>query len=203
MSKISDNEATILLLQQRLNQRGANIEVDGHGGSETRTALNLYFPSLQTIPAATPVAVAANDPASDKHYAIAKEYLGLRELPGAATHPDLVWMFQLAPSWLDQDDSKTAWCGILRGGVGFKAGTGMPKDHYRAAEWAKWGKAVDVTKPATWKKGDTIVMTRPGGNHVCLLDRVEGAKVWCLGGNQSNAVTIASFPISRITAVRR
>lgn len=204
MKKDTDNEAFVLRLQERLNQHGAKLEPDGHGGSETQSALDKYFPAIAgnaTPPKAIILPVDAGR--SARHYQLALKYRGLKEKPGAGTHPDLVPMFALAPKWLDQDDSETAWCGIFRGGVGAQAGTGLPQDHFRAAAWASWGTAVDVSKPQTWKQGDTLVMTRTGGNHVCLLDRVEGSKVWCLGGNQSNAVTIAPFPLARVTAVRR
>jgi hypothetical protein len=62
---------------------------------------------------------------------------------------------------------------------------------------------VEIARPDLWQRGDTIVMTRLGGNHVCLLDRVSGKYAYCLGGNQSDAVTISRFPLARITAVRR
>ncbi len=203
MSKATDNETTVLLLQQRLNQRGAKITEDGHGGSQTRTALNIYLPAMGTTPKTETIPVDAKAPASEKHYALALPYKGLTEQAGSGTHPELIPMFALTPSWLDRDDSKTAWCGIFRGWIGQKAGTGLPPEHYRAAEWANWGTKVARDMPSTWKRGDTIIMKRTGGYHVCLLDRVDGAYAWCLGGNQSNAVTIARFAISGITAVRR
>lgn len=201
MSKTADNEQLVRVLQMRLNQRGEALKIDGHGGPATLAALDRRLPDL--VPSPSPATAAAPMGTSARHYALAREYLGLREQPGSGTHPLLVPMFALTPSWLDRDDSVTAWCGIFRGWLGHRAGTGLPAEHFRAAAWAKWGRAVDVAKPATWQQGDTIVMTRPGGNHVCLLDRVDGQTAWCLGGNQSNAVTIAKFPLSRITAVRR
>lgn len=41
-----DNEATIQLLQQRCRQRGHALEIDGHGGNETRKALDAVLPDL-------------------------------------------------------------------------------------------------------------------------------------------------------------
>lgn len=204
MSKVIDNEQTILTLQARLNQRGHSLILDGHAGARTRAALNIVLPDLH--PAVAPPAPAPAPGAvtnSRRHYDVARQYLGIKEKPGSGTHPQIALMFALAPSWLDQDDSKTAWCGIFRGWIGQRCGTGLPPEHYRAAAWAKWGRAVDVSKPATWQQGDTIVMTRPGGNHVCLLDRVAGQFAWVLGGNQSNSVNITRFPLSRVTHVRR
>jgi uncharacterized protein (TIGR02594 family) len=136
-------------------------------------------------------------------YAAATRYLGIKETPGAASHPLIRAWIGEAAVWLDKDDSKTAWCGCFRGHLGIETATGLPPAHYRAAAWAKWGTRIDITKPLLWQRGDTIVMTRPGGNHVCILDRIQGTKAYCLGGNQSDAVTIAPFPLTRITHVRR
>lgn len=191
-----------MLVQTRCVQRGAVMKVDGEPGPITQKALDTYFPdkapSIQT-----PVRVSADMSNSDKHYALALPYKGTTEQAGSGTNPALVPMFELTPDWLDRDDSKTAWCGIFRGWLGHKAGTGLPSNHFRALEWASWGTVIALSRPDTWKRGDTIVMKRTGGYHVCLLDRVDGNSVWCLGGNQSNAVTIAKFPISDIIAVRR
>lgn len=140
---------------------------------------------------------------SARIYVTALKYLGTKEVAGKGSNSKIQAWIKLAASWLDPDDSNTAWCGCFRGAIGYETATGVPSAHYRAASWANWGKSVPLATPSAWQRGDTIVMTRPGGNHVCLLDRVVGKTAYCLGGNQSDAVTIAPFPISRITAVRR
>jgi len=140
---------------------------------------------------------------SSRLYEAALVHLGTSEVKGSGSNAKIRGWIKQAASWLDGDDSKTAWCGCFRGYIGIETATGCPPEHYRAASWAKWGKPVDVRSPDIWNQGDTIIMTRPGGNHVCLLDRVVGKTAYCLGGNQSDAVTIAAFPISRITHVRR
>jgi uncharacterized protein (TIGR02594 family) len=136
-------------------------------------------------------------------YASALKYLGTKEVPGPRTNAKIKAWIKQAAVWLDDDDSATAWCGCFRGAIGIETATGVPATHYRAASWEFWGDPVNLSRKDLWQKGDTIIMTRPGGNNVCLLDSVEGRHVWCLGGNQSDAVTIAKFPISRVTSVRR
>lgn len=136
-------------------------------------------------------------------YAAALKHLGTAEVKGKASNPKIRAWIKQAAQWLDGDDSATAWCGCFRGAIGLATGTGVPREHYRAASWATWGQAVDITNAAAWQKGDTIVMTRPGGNHVCLFDRLEGNVVFCLGGNQGDAVTIDPYPRRRITHIRR
>jgi len=139
---------------------------------------------------------------SERIYGHALRDNGLKEMPGRASEPRITAAILAAASWLDPDDSKTAWCGCIRGLWGIETGTGVPPEHYRAASWATWGTAV----PGGLKnavQGDTIVMTRTGGNHVCLFVRQDATHVWCFGGNQSDAVNVQKFPKSRVTHVRR
>ena len=46
MSKASDNEITARILQQRCNQRGSNLKVDGWAGTRTRAELDIHLPAL-------------------------------------------------------------------------------------------------------------------------------------------------------------
>ncbi|WP_256200408.1 TIGR02594 family protein [Verrucomicrobium spinosum] len=133
-------------------------------------------------------------------YAEGLKYIGVKEWPGPKTNPQIAEMFRLAPDWLDQDDSKTAWCGIFRGTVGHLTATGVPAEHYRAANWLNWGEPVKLDDA---RQGDTVVFSRTGGNHVAIFDRLEGDKVWVLGGNQGNAVSIAPYARSLVRGVRR
>lgn len=133
-------------------------------------------------------------------YDLALRYLGVAEVAGPKSNPIIAEMFKTAPSWLDQDDSMTAWCGIFRGYLGLWSGTGVPKEHYRARNWLQWGQEVAI-KDA--KRGDTVVISREGGHHVAIFDRAEGGRVYLLGGNQGNRVSIAAFAPSVVLGVRR
>jgi peptidoglycan L-alanyl-D-glutamate endopeptidase CwlK len=46
-----DNEATVQVLQTRCRQRGHALKIDGHGGTETRRALDAVLPDLAVQPA--------------------------------------------------------------------------------------------------------------------------------------------------------
>lgn len=141
----------------------------------------------------------------ERIYAEAAKYLGIAEVPGSGSNPNIVRFIDEAATWLKDGvkdvDGSIAWCGCFRGHVGIITATGVPKNHFRAAEWATWGAGIPL-QPKWWKRGMTVVMSRPGGNHVAIIDRVEGDTVYCLGGNQSDKVCIAAFPVSRITSVR-
>ena len=141
--------------------------------------------------------------ANQRIYQAALKYKGVCEIPGPKSNRLIQGWIKQAAEWLGDDDSAVAWCGCFRGGIGIETMTGTPPAFYRALNWSTWGDEVDVTKPETWQQGDTLVMPRRGGNHVTLLSEVKGRSALCLGGNQSDSVNIASFPLSRIAHVRR
>jgi uncharacterized protein (TIGR02594 family) len=128
--------------------------------------------------------------------------IGVSEIIGPKSHPRISLAIKSSANWLPISDGDVPWCGCIRGLWGLETGTGVPAAHYRAASWAKWGKAVPLD-PAQWRKGDTVVMGRAGGNHVALFSHIKGERVFCLGGNQSDSVSLTSFSISGIWAVRR
>lgn len=139
---------------------------------------------------------------SRKIYTHALNDLGLAEVDGPASEPRIKLAIQSAAKWLDPDDSKTAWCGCLRGLWGLETGTGVPKEHYRAASWLKWGRAVPMD-PKLWMQGDTVVLDRKGGKHVGLLSKWTDKYIWVLGGNQSNSTNVARFDRRLLEGVRR
>lgn len=136
-------------------------------------------------------------------HAHATKDLGLKETPGPKSTPRIRLAIEAAARWLPNDDSQTAWCGCIRGLWGMETGTGCPPAHYRAAAWLTWGTPVPSLRQAL--QGDTVILSRPGGNHVALLDRYsrDGKTVWLLGGNQSDSVSIAKFSAALIKGIRR
>lgn len=139
---------------------------------------------------------------SQKLYDHALKDRGLKEIDGPASAPRIKYMIETAAKWLDNDDSKTAWCGCACGIWCLETALGVPKEHYRAASWLKWGRDV---KPLNARQGDIVVLTRKGGNHVALLDHFSDdlRTVYLLGGNQSNAVNISKYDSTTILGIRR
>jgi uncharacterized protein (TIGR02594 family) len=135
-------------------------------------------------------------------YSEAIQYLGVVELDGPKTNPLIrSWILQSA-KWLDQDDSKTAWCGCFRGAIGIATATGAPENHFRAASWRHWGIAVDKLENAI--KGDTLIFTRRGGFHVGLYAGLSAnGNPLVLGGNQSDSVSIAEYDKDHLLSIRR
>lgn len=83
---------------------------------------------------------------SRRIYEAALPFLGTKEVSGKESNPLIKQWIHEAATWLDGDDSATAWCGCFRGHLGLITATGVPKEHFRAASWAKW--ATPSTSPA-------------------------------------------------------
>jgi len=133
----------------------------------------------------------------------AQKDLGLREIDGSGSNPRIKLAIHFAADWLDPDDSKTAWCGCLRGLWGNETQTGTPAAYYRAKNWLNWGRR--IANIALAKQGDTVVLYRKGGFHVGLFHSWDGRSETfkLLGGNQGNSCSVATFKISDIEGIRR
>lgn len=137
---------------------------------------------------------------SARIYAHALRDNGIKEVRGLGSHLRIKASILAAATWLNTDDSQTAWCGCIRGLWGMETGTGVPPEHYRARSWRMWGRAV------LWehaKEGDTVVMKRPGGQHVALYVRHNATHVWLYGGNQADACNVTRFKRELVTDIRR
>ena len=138
---------------------------------------------------------------SERIYRHALKDAGLKELPGSKSAPRIRQSILAAASWLDPDDSETAWCGCIRGTWGLETGTGIPPQHYRAAAWLNWGEPVPFSLA---QPGDTVILRRSGGKHVALFEKwVRTERVQLFGGNQSNACNSKPFDRSDILDIRR
>lgn len=135
-------------------------------------------------------------------YEIAKGKLGMKEIPGVDHNPEIIAMFaKVGHSWVKDDE--TAWCAAFAGWAMELAGV-KSTGKLNAKSYMTWGNPVD---PAEAQEGDIVVFSRgnPSGwqGHVGFYVGRKGDKILVLGGNQSNAVTIAEYPASRLLAVRR
>jgi uncharacterized protein (TIGR02594 family) len=134
--------------------------------------------------------------ADPRWLATAKRDIGLRELPGAQTAPKIAaWLADLGAWWRDDE---TPWCGAAMAAWARAAGFKTPATWYRAASWATWGES--LPGPVL---GCVVVLTSPGGNHVGIVcGRDADGNLVVLGGNQGNAVSMATFSRSRAIAYR-
>lgn len=134
---------------------------------------------------------------------IARQSLGLAEIPGKDTAPAISrWLIELKAWWRDDE---TPWCGTFVAHCFREAGIELPQHWYRARAWLDWGSPLYSTEPSLDHAaiGCVAVFERKGGGHVGFvvgLDRRGNLMV--LGGNQGNRVSIAAFPPERVLGYR-
>jgi len=123
-------------------------------------------------------------------------YLGVAEVPGKATAPTLSrWLRNLKAWW---SDDETPWCGVFVAAVLQEAGYERPKHWYRAKAWAEYGSALIGPE-----KGCIVVYDRKGGGHVGFVTAVDvNGRIYTLGGNQGNRVSVVPFDPSRVIGFR-
>jgi uncharacterized protein (TIGR02594 family) len=124
--------------------------------------------------------------------------VGVKERPGIAHHPRILQYH--ATTRLHATSDEIAWCAAFVSWCLEAAGITSTRSA-AAASYRTWGQRCEL------KPGAVIVFgkTDPdaaGTGHVGFCVGVEGDYVLCLGGNQSNAVSIARRPIAGIVAVR-
>jgi uncharacterized protein (TIGR02594 family) len=103
----------------------------------------------------------------------------------------------------------TPWCGAFVGGVLKESGYRVPKGHNLAKNYLNYGQ--DVGGLSNAKPGDIAVFNRGGGGkgHVGIIQKIEGDKIYLLGGNQGkNGVVSVSArdinkPGSELVGIRR
>ncbi len=95
---------------------------------------------------------------------------------------------------------ETPWCSSFVNWCVMRAGVKGTRSAM-ARSWLKWGKR--IREP---RKGCIVVFSRPRGGpnagHVGFYAGETGKSIKLLGGNQSNAVSIASYPKSRVLGYR-
>lgn len=196
-SQHSDNISFVSNVQSFLNSRGfSSGKVDGWAGQNTQAAFAAFLKSLSVPPAS--MSAGANP--SSRLYAHALKDLGLKEVSGPSSNPRIREAILGAASWLDPDDSVTAWCGCIMGLWCKEIGLPVPPEYYRAVNWRKIGTSVRLSGAIP---GDVVILQRSGGYHVGLFDSTSDSQVRLLGGNQSNQVSLAWFPASLIVDIRR
>lgn len=173
-------------------QRSVGVEADGIPGDKTAQAiaakLGLSFVDKAEHPSAEPLWMVE-----------ARKYVGLREIPGAKHNSTILrwWEAIRAPF----KDDETPWCAGFVGGILEEAGHESSRSGM-ARSYLNWG--MKLSKPA---QGAVVVLWRgsPGGSsgHVGFLAGIStSGDLWILGGNQSDAVTVAKFPASRLLGFR-
>lgn len=134
-------------------------------------------------------------------YDIARTYIGTTEGQGPDNNPDILEMYaSVGHDWVEHDD--VAWCAAFVGHCLEQAGIRSTRK-LTARSYLDCGVPVDTAEA---QQGDIGVIPRGSSGwqgHVFFVDRIEGAFVWGLGGNQDDAVNVKRYPVSKLLGVRR
>ena len=133
-------------------------------------------------------------------YEIAKSLLGVKERPGREHEPMVQAMLACCSPRSTPYADEVPWCSAFISFCAMLARHERSRS-LRARSWLKIGQRVDDVRV-----GDIAILSRPPNprsGHVGFVHGVEGERVILLGGNQSNAVTLARFVKRRVVGVRR
>jgi uncharacterized protein (TIGR02594 family) len=135
---------------------------------------------------------------------LAQRFIGMKETPGIASNPMILAMLRLDDSSVQSDE--VPWCSAFLNFVAWLLR--LPRSKSLAARsWLSVGVPVEPIEGAE-VGNDVVVLARGTGaqGHVGLFMGFgsEGAQtVYVLGGNQGDAVSVATFPRDRILGIRR
>lgn len=132
-------------------------------------------------------------------FAIAQGEIGVKEFPGNADNPRIVEYHRTTT--LDRNlasNDETSWCSSFVNWCIERAGL-EGTDSAMARSWLQWGRAISIPQP-----GAIVVLSRgnPPSGHVGFFVSETSTHLRMLGGNQSDAVNIMSFPKSRLLGYR-
>ena len=146
--------------------------------------------------------------------AIARGFIGVKEVPGAESNPRVVaWLYRFARNvkmaFIAKKGDEIAWCAVFVSMVLDKAGY-RGTDHALASSYITWG------KPTRFKPGAVVVIKRKkkgrdkrtgsrAGYHVGFFEQITKNYVVLTGGNQRNQVRKSWYPRSayEVIAVRK
>lgn len=136
-------------------------------------------------------------------FAAAMAQYGTKEVRGKRANPKILgWLRRVLP-WVNSDE--VDWCSVFLLAMAEEVGAERPElDKVAAA--ASWKKVGSEVQAQHWAVGDVVILQRDPTSwkaHVGLFVNTEGDKIRLLGGNQSNKVTIKSYPLDWVSKVVR
>ena len=136
----------------------------------------------------------------DLLYEVLSHY-GLSEIAGPSSNPEILEFFKdLGYDWVT-DDSTTSWCSAMLSYYAKKCGY----QYHVGLDARGWlDMPVKVLKPSI---GDIVVLWRGSPSdwrgHVGLFINWDDTKIWILGGNQSNTISITPYARERLLGFRQ
>ena len=135
--------------------------------------------------------------------------MGLTEESGPHANPQVLAMLQRldktvvddAVPWCSAFVSFIAWLLDLPRSTSLSARSWLPIGERVVLSNAVAGFDVAIFKRGTGVQPGPDVLAAPG--HVAFFDHLDGPRVWCVGGNQGDAVSLEPFPTANLLGLRR
>ena len=142
-------------------------------------------------------------------YEIAQRFVGIKEVDGTTSNPQILAMLKLDDTW--PDDDSVPWCSAFVNYVAWLLRLPRSKS-LRARSWLLVGEVIDLKNAEPGF--DVVIFKRGSGNqpgpdvinapgHVGFYAGTEGSKILVLGGNQGNSVSISRYSKTNLLGVRR
>lgn len=137
-------------------------------------------------------------------YSRAERYLGIAEMAGKLDHPLVQWWLSLCGFGTEVHD-EVPWCSAFVNGIAWDLRLPRSKSAL-ARSWLEVGRPVSVNEA---KPGFDVVILSRGisavTGHVGFFAGWDAATggVSILGGNQSNMVSVKTFPKADVLGIRR
>lgn len=126
---------------------------------------------------------------------------GTIETPGPVSNPTILeWAKEIGLKNTEYAEDEIPWCGLFIAVCAKRASWEIPKGPLWALNWSNFGSKQPPTGAVL---GDVLVFKRGGGGHVALYVGEDSSHFHCLGGNQSDAVTIKRIEKARLHSVNR
>jgi len=133
---------------------------------------------------------------------IASAQIGVREVAGPKSNPQIL-RYARETGFNNYQSDDSAWCSLFVNWVAMKSGLER-SNSLVARSWLNVGIPVENPEP-----GDVVVFWRESRDswkgHVGFFQGFsnDGSRVYCLGGNQGNQVSVTAKPLSQVLGYRR
>lgn len=129
----------------------------------------------------------------------ARPLIGTLEVQGPGNSPTIMaWAAEVGLKHSYTADA-VPWCGLFMALVATRAGKMPPTGPLWALNWMNFGSPAG--QPCL---GDVLVFVRPGGGHVTMyVGEDRDGYYHCLGGNQSDSVSVERIAKYRLHGARR
>ena len=140
---------------------------------------------------------------------LAQRFVGVKEIAGAASNPQVLAMLRLDSKWPEGDH--VPWCSAFVNYITWLLRLPRSKS-LMARSWLQVGTPITLEQAEV---GNDIVIFKRGSDpqpgpetinapgHVGFFAGIENNRVLVLGGNQSDAVNISGYPVANVIGVRR